>query len=199
MLYWTYAARNAYNHFGTTIRKWRPAKRYVFRRVFFYEVTMEIQIRDRRESGWFWADNEVLESGISGNALFLYLTLCRYANNDSQECWPSLSTLMRVTGRSRPTVLRSAKELESVGLIMRNRKQGSKTIYTLLKVTGKKSLLVSNRSQLVKNNNPTGKNNYTQLVKESTKNKTNRTRLNNKTNTDGLKRLEEMKKKHNLA
>lgn len=151
------------------------------------------EIRDRRNAGWAWFDNEVLESGISGDALFVYMALCRFAKNDTQECYPSINRLMKITHRSKPTVIKAVRDLEAVRLIHKA-KVGRKNLYTLLKVTGKDSLPI----EKVKERPRIGKPPTLGKVNLRPSNKTNITRLKNKTNTEGLKRLEEMKKIHGL-
>jgi len=79
-----------------------------------------IEVRDQRGGGWFWAHNEFIDRAahlVGPIAGAIYMSLARHANQVSQASWPSLSTLAREWGISRPTVCKAIKILEEYGLI----------------------------------------------------------------------------------
>lgn len=100
------------------------------------------KIRDKRNKGWFYLDNEYLNGlgkyfgpvGIS-----VYVSLCRHANND-QQCFPSQELISKEVGASRQTVGKYIKLLAS-HCVIKIEKQKSKinnyenTLYTLLDKT----------------------------------------------------------------
>ena len=78
----------------------------------------EIQIRDTRDGGWFWADNELIDhygETIGVHGIAVYMALARYANNN--KCWPSIGTICKKIGVSRPTVTKALNKLKAAGLI----------------------------------------------------------------------------------
>jgi len=77
-----------------------------------------IEIRDTRDGGWFWADNELIDKygeTIGAHGIAVYVTLARHANNN--KCWPSIGTIGKKIGASRPTVKKALDALQAVGLI----------------------------------------------------------------------------------
>ena len=52
-----------------------------------------------------------------GYAVAVYAAIARHADNDTGECWPSLSTLCEMTGWTRPTVKRAIKRLVDGGAL----------------------------------------------------------------------------------
>ena len=80
----------------------------------------ELKIRDRRNKGWFFLDNEYLNGyakifGAIGTAV--YVSLCRHADNETQKCFPSIDLIAKELNVSRPTVIKYIKLLEEHNLI----------------------------------------------------------------------------------
>ncbi len=103
------------------------------------------RIRDHREPGHFWADNEIIDQHLSSIGAFgfaVYMLLTRYANNKTAQCDPSVRTIGNALRISPPTVQKALKALEDAGLIrityrprsVKNRKVNETNIYTLLSV-----------------------------------------------------------------
>jgi hypothetical protein len=92
----------------------------------------DIEVRDKRRGGWFWIPNEVAEKHLmqlNHVALKVYLLLVRWANNNSQEAHPSLTTLASYTKNSRRKIIDALKVLEEAQLIqktIRQKKPGDK-------------------------------------------------------------------------
>jgi len=81
---------------------------------------MNGQIRDISKPGWLWMPNEVLDvygPRIGPTAVAVYAALCRFADNDTQECYPSRRTLAKLLSISVPTVSKELKRLASEGLV----------------------------------------------------------------------------------
>lgn len=94
----------------------------------------KIRISDKRR-GVFTVDNVVLNhygKAMGPTGIALYVTLCRYASNQNQECWPSIAKIGEETGMSRKVVIFTAKKLEKLHLIKKRLVKGIYTIYTLL-------------------------------------------------------------------
>ncbi|MCL6612340.1 MAG: helix-turn-helix domain-containing protein, partial [Peptococcaceae bacterium] len=99
-----------------------------------YSVPEDI-LADKRHKNWFWDSNEVFNSGLSVNAIVVRLYLARCANGERQ-AWPSLNTIARSCGISKPTVIKALKELEEKGWITKKIQRRASleyttTIYTL--------------------------------------------------------------------
>lgn len=80
-----------------------------------------MEVRDRRQKEWFWIDNALLDGFakvLGPNATLVYIALTRHADNDLQQCWPSMDTIAEEVGlKSRKTVSNGIKALEKYGLI----------------------------------------------------------------------------------
>ena len=54
---------------------------------------------------------------IGPHALAVYVALAYFANASTRQCWPSISTLARLTGISYPSAQKAIHTLEAAGLI----------------------------------------------------------------------------------
>lgn len=79
----------------------------------------EFDVRDEREPGHFWADNEVYDhygKRIGPTGLAVYMGLCRYSK--AGVSWPSIKRLADDLGiKSEQTVRKALATLKEVGLI----------------------------------------------------------------------------------
>jgi len=100
-------------------------------------MDMNIKIRDKRNRGWFWLDNEYLNGyaryfGPSGTAI--YLSLCRHANAN-QECFPAQELIAKENGITGRTVRKYIKIFSDCKMIVIERERmGGKwknNVYTL--------------------------------------------------------------------
>jgi len=85
-------------------------------------------------------ENEVLRDlDLVAMDKAIYAILCSFANLANATAWPSISTLMKLTGASKNTVLNSLRKLESKEYIVKipriNGKEHSSNLYIL---TGKR-------------------------------------------------------------
>ena len=79
-----------------------------------------IEVRDLRPGGWFRLDNAVIDdhgAELGAYGIAVYCVLCRFADNETQETYPSLATIAGLIGCSRRTVIRIIPKLEELGLI----------------------------------------------------------------------------------
>jgi DNA-binding transcriptional ArsR family regulator len=150
---------------------------------------MKREFRER----FCWIQNEILENdNLNGQDIMVYLALARYANNDTQTCYPSYNKLCKIARVSRPTISKALKTLEECGIISVERSANKVNHYCLLHIhsSGKDSLLV-------KKSNGTGKKEIPQVVKMRNTNYTNITNTN-LTKLNGykgfVKKLSELKK-----
>lgn len=100
---------------------------------------MKSKIRDKRANNRFYLDNQYLNGYarlMKPFATLVYISLCRHANNETQECFPGMKLISEECGISEKTVERSVKELEKWQIVEVNRvrkESGAKqNIYTLL-------------------------------------------------------------------
>jgi hypothetical protein len=81
---------------------------------------MTDQVRSVRTEHWFFVDNTIIDDygkDLGAYGIAIYATLCRFANNDRQDCYPSHETLAELTGMSKRQVIRILKQLEELELI----------------------------------------------------------------------------------
>jgi len=67
---------------------------------------------------------------LKGPKLSCFLAIALHANNES-EAWPSIDTIMRQTGYSRPAVCSALDELVELGFIEKRRRKHESTLYTI--------------------------------------------------------------------
>ena len=67
-----------------------------------------------------------------GLAKWVLVTLAHHENSNSGHCFPSIDTLVKVTGLSRSTVLRCLKKLVDLNLIRKHPNRGKSTHYEFL-------------------------------------------------------------------
>jgi len=76
--------------------------------------------------------HDVLESSIPKHLKLTAVVLAEFADLDTGECWPSIQTIARRCSANVRTVQRNIRELESAGLVKRDRTHRSGTwIYRL--------------------------------------------------------------------
>lgn len=98
-----------------------------------------IEIRDHRQPGWFWAQNEVLDEHgreIGPVGVAVYMVLARYALNRTQEAWPGLRKIAAMIGTRRKQVRPAIVKLEELGLITVEKRVRRSSVYTLLDLKG---------------------------------------------------------------
>ena len=100
---------------------------------------MKFKIRDKRNKGWFWLDNEYLNGyakyfGANGTAI--YISLCRHSNSE-QQCFPSQRLIAEELGIVERTVRKYIRLFEIYNLIEINKENNRKggrwlnNVYTL--------------------------------------------------------------------
>lgn len=95
----------------------------------------KIKIRDLRNGEWYWANKLVLDHPYFTPATKLvYHALAYFANNKRQSAYPSIVTISKLTGLSRPTVIKAIKSLEKYYFIKTSKSAGKVTEYQLLKI-----------------------------------------------------------------
>lgn len=94
-----------------------------------------IEIRDLRQQDWIWTSKALLfHEQIDGNNFKVYCGLAAYANNNTQEAFPSIITLANRLHMSRNTVINGLKSLEENGFISIEKTRGEHNVYSLLSV-----------------------------------------------------------------
>jgi predicted transcriptional regulator len=101
------------------------------------------KVRDIRQPGHFWADNEIIDvyaPRIGAYGIAVYMLLCRYADNKTGEAFPALKTIAETLAISKPTVTKAIKALQAEKLVRirvrykRGSKERDNNIYVLLNV-----------------------------------------------------------------
>jgi len=97
-------------------------------------------IRDSRDKNWFWIENECIDLYTKHMGVFsiaVYLSLCRHADNETQQCFPSMDLISDELGISKSTVVRSIKTLQEwnfISVVKSKKEDGTQAnnIYTLI-------------------------------------------------------------------
>ena len=100
----------------------------------------KIKIRDLRNGEWFWVNRLVLDHPyFTASTKLIYHALAYFANNKTQEAYPSIKRIKELTGLgSRTTIVGAIKELEKYHFIRVKRKKGKTSEYILLKLIDSK-------------------------------------------------------------
>lgn len=134
----------------------------------------KIKLRDKRNTSWGWYDKELLrDKNLSASDKIIYLSLTSFSNENTQECWPSISTLGLMSGVSIRQVIISLQKLEKIGYILIKKTAGKSSVYTLIDHT-------SAENAPVQNTHKGGAVSARVLVQNTHTNNNNRTRINNK-------------------
>jgi DNA-binding MarR family transcriptional regulator len=110
-------------------------------------MKQEIEIIDLREK-YFRVSNQIFNEDLDIYEVGIYTVLCRFANNDSSESFPSISRLQEMLKVSRPKVIKTLKSLTEKGII--HKKQGNTGFsnrYYLMSLPSKRELLVNEINQ----------------------------------------------------
>lgn len=98
----------------------------------------DMEIRDSRNTGWFWIDTRVLKehgADLGPHALAIYMALAAHADNNTSKCFPGVSTLAESVGISTRRARTALRKLEEIGLIHTQTRPGRSSVYTLLSVS----------------------------------------------------------------
>lgn len=135
------------------------------------------KVRDARQPGHWWADNELIDVYgpiVGAYGIAVYAVLCRYADNKTGEAFPAIRKIAELLAISRPTVTKALKALEGAKLIRTKRRyiRGSKerdnNIYVLLNVPK----VVNDVYHVVKEIDDGGKGDLPQVVNDVASKKT---------------------------
>lgn len=97
-----------------------------------------LHIRPSKKNTRLFIDNEYFEKGyarlLPKSVLAVYCVLAKYANHETQTCFPSIETMMRESGiKNRNTVIKALKILEAYRIIyIEHSKGGLPNQYALL-------------------------------------------------------------------
>ena len=98
------------------------------------KTTDEIEIRDHRQPGWFWSQNELLDNygaQIGPYGIAVYMVLARYVSNRTQKSRVGIRKMALVLGTGKEQVMKAVSLLESEGLINIFLRPGRTTEYAL--------------------------------------------------------------------
>jgi biotin operon repressor len=109
--------------------------------------------RTRMPAGSAWASKEtIFDPKIKGNTFHIYMSLCVYANIDTDETFVSQETLSECTGLSAKTVSTSIKLLVELGYIEKlsrgNKTRGGRTTNLYRIINKPRELNVNSTSNL---------------------------------------------------
>lgn len=116
-----------------------------------------IEIIDLREK-FFKVSNNIFELNLDIYEIGIYVALCRFANNERKESFPSLNTICKMLNISKPKLIQSIKSLIEKHLIYK--KSGNSKVsnrYYLLSIPIKSDEVVNDINQCSKQHLPRSK------------------------------------------
>jgi hypothetical protein len=91
---------------------------------------------------WTYMSNELIRNGtwakLSSNAKSVYPVIKTYMGWESGSGSPSIDTLQKYSGLTRPSVIKALKELEEEGLLIKTTTRGKHSTYQLVEKFGVK-------------------------------------------------------------
>ena len=94
-----------------------------------------IEIRDTRNGEWFWVNKTVWKDRkLNASDKVLYGTLAFFANNKTQECFPSFTKLGEFSDLSKSTIARSLQKLVKLHYLKVEKTSGKVNTYLLVKI-----------------------------------------------------------------
>lgn len=169
-----------------------------------------IRALDGRKFNFTIIENEIIDDieRFDKNDLLCYMVLCRFANNETGECYPSYKTIAEKMRVGVSTAIKAIKSLESKGAIKihsRKNENGGDTsnLYVIQNINdeNKKASTVppvKAENENIQSNNSIHKNKkkYTKNIKENNGNKVLHNKHNDSVNNNftnyGEKELEKM-------
>lgn len=155
-------------------------------------------IRDGRRFNFTIIENEIIDDieRFDKNDLLCYMVLCRFANNETGECYPSYKTIAEKMRVGVSTAIKAIKSLESKGAIKihsRKNENGGDTsnLYVIQNINdeNKKASTVppvKAENENIQSNNSIHKNKkkYTKNIKENNGNKVLHNKHNDSVNNN---------------
>lgn len=169
-----------------------------------------IRVLDGRKFNFTIIENEIIDDieRFDKNDLLCYMVLCRFANNETGECYPSYKTIAEKMRVGVSTAIKAIKSLESKGAIKihsRKNENGGDTsnLYVIQNINdeNKKASTVppvKAENENIQSNNSIHKNEkkYTKNIKENNGNKVLHNKHNDSVNNNFInyeeKELESM-------
>ena len=169
-----------------------------------------IRVLDGRKFNFTIIENEIIDDieRFDKNDLLCYMVLCRFANNETGECYPSYKTIAEKMRVGVSTAIKAIKSLESKGAIKihsRKNENGGDTsnLYVIQNINdeNKKASTVppvKAENENIQSDNSIHKNKkkYTKNIKENNGNKVLHNKHNDSVNNNfinyGEKELEKM-------
>lgn len=93
-----------------------------------------MQIRDIRQTTWFWVDNSVMDMNLTSNQFTVYCLLVRMSKENV--CYPSMRAVAKKLHLGLTTVNEAIKKLKELNLIsVESGDKDASNVYTILGVT----------------------------------------------------------------
>lgn len=102
-------------------------------------------VRDRRP-GYLKVYNDLFDRfgpALGPYGLAAYMALCRHADNETSECFPSYGTIARETGMSRRKAIYEVQRMEQLGIIEVERNHHTSNVFILLDTSAQPAPLPS--------------------------------------------------------
>ena len=82
------------------------------------KIHFDKSIKRKKRRSFFWIQHCVFDDkSLNPSDKVVYQSLCRFVNNETQECFPSMQTLVDYTGLSDNTIRSRLKHLKELGYI----------------------------------------------------------------------------------
>lgn len=90
----------------------------------------------KADVSWFHIFKEIIRSGtwarMSPSAKSIYPVVKSFTNWESGSAFPSIDTLQELSGSARASVVKALKELEELGLLIKNKSRGRSSNYSMV-------------------------------------------------------------------
>lgn len=109
-----------------------------------YKVNSPYEIRQLKDGDWYWIGKKILRihaRSLKPSGLAVYNVLASFANAKTQACYPTHRTIGKIAGMSKRTVSQKMRQLESLGLIRREKQKGQ-SIYYLLDIRQMRKMIL---------------------------------------------------------
>ena len=106
----------------------------------------KVKIKDARQQNYFIISNWVVDKEeLSIYEKMIYIVLCRYADNQTSDCYPSLKTIAKKSDITKPTAIKYINKLIDKGYIKKTKRKKDdggdySNVYTIYNITPVKEI-----------------------------------------------------------
>ncbi len=89
-------------------------------------------IKRKMRKGFLWVHNDVIDNhNLNASDKLVYMVLARFVDEETQECYPSIKKLKKMSNLTEPTIRKALKALKENGFIEISQEVGKVNYYQL--------------------------------------------------------------------